>query len=330
MRGEARNPWILALLSLAACADTLKLPMTEVVGDAGFDSAPPPDDATTPDAVRHADWPDVTFNGHLYVGIFDERRGGLAVFASPLSARSAPSLLLTAANGITGAFSIAMTPDLARLFVADGVSYSILAFDLPLAANSQPAFTLRTPNPPPNGVAFDADGHMWVAGSGGEVDEYVPPITATSMPARRLEVMAGDINLFAIAFAPEGALVATGANSGVAVFQPPFADHAQANFVMTPRLRYQGLAFHGGNLYATGFYDGFFSFVPPFSGSSFPDQQFRAGGYLSDIVFAPAGQVLLARDDADGGVVVYDLDTSQMEFTVSANVVHARGLIWGP
>jgi hypothetical protein len=347
------------LVSLAGCSDPPQLSLAQLLGDAAVareDAAPSPgldgavandgsaanDDAQVgPQPANDGDggggadakgsWPDVTFSGHLYVSIFDQRRGGLALYASPLSASSSPVLVLTAANGITGAWNSMVMPDGSRIYVVDHESLSVLGFDLPLTVDSQPVVSIKFPDYPCD-LVFDPQGQLWVSAFSGKVFQLAPPITSASVPLLKLRVPAPINNLFAITLSSDGDLLTTGADPGIAVFHPPLTDRAAPDFVMSAGLRYQGLTFHEDNLYATGFYDGIWLFQPPFSSKSFPAKHLPAQGSLSTLVFAPHGELLVANamNQTNYGIEVYDVASSTLEFTVLQGAVNAYGVAWGP
>jgi hypothetical protein len=271
--------------------------------------------------------------GQAYVGNFNNGSGGnIGVYTSvPLTAASTPAFTLGSANGLSAPSAIRVDPNGQRIWVSDAGNSKILAFDLPLAANSQPSVTLTAANEPFD-LQFDPNGNLWVGEFTGKIEEWT--VGNLSGPSVKTLATGSTSNIFAIAFDAAGTLYTGGPGSPfMFIFNNPGTANAPSASSATFGATISGLAFAPGKMFVGSFQTGEIGFYTlPITANSQPTPIITSGVFAQKLGFAPTGEltVPVGESGAQNKVNFFSApDFTQLAFSL-ANLNDPRSLTFSP
>jgi hypothetical protein len=227
--------------------------------------------------------------GCLYVPLQSNvHQDVLLQYMPPFSDSSTPALILGRSNGLLHASQVAFSgvqgthgpPQ--RAFIPginDAIGWSVLVFNQPFTATSQPAFTFNLPDPNNDrgdATAFDPQGRLFVGDrNNGQVYVFAPPFSAASKASFTITNGLGNPLVLGIQFDRAGNLYVAYCNfgsgvNGIQIYAPPYTGAPKATISQPCPW---GLAFDAaGNLYASEdtLPTGVDVYRPPFTNSSTP------------------------------------------------------------
>ena len=128
-------------------------------------------------------------NGNLIVASnFGTSTGGvsLSVLAPPYT--GAPSVITPPISG-NGYSGLAINGT--QLFAVGNAAVDV--YSLPLTSSSAPTFSITSPSPSPQEIAFDKSGNMYIGTTYGKLQVFAPPFSSTSTPTVTLTLSTGGL-----------------------------------------------------------------------------------------------------------------------------------------